>query len=97
VRLSDVSHADVQRWVAALDVAPASVRKVHRLLSMMLAWAVADDRLARNPAEKISLPRVAQTEKRFLTHAQVAELADACGKEYSHHGAVPGVHRAPLG
>ena len=82
VRLSDVSHADVQRWVTGLDVAPASVRKVHRVLSMMLAWAVADDRLARNPADKISLPRVAQAEKRFLTHRQVHELADACGPEY---------------
>jgi integrase len=82
VRLSDVSHADVQRWVTGLSVAPASARKVHRVLSMMLAWAVADDRLARNPADKISLPRVAHAEKRFLTHAQVAELADACGEEY---------------
>ena len=58
-RLADVSHADVQRWLTGLDVAPASVRKVHRVVSMMLAWAVADDRLARNPAERISLPRVA--------------------------------------
>jgi hypothetical protein len=64
VRLSDVSHSDVQRWVTGLDIAPASVRKVHRVLSMMLAWAVADDRLAGNPADKISLPRVAQAEKR---------------------------------
>ena len=68
--------------MTGLDIAPASVRKVHRVLSMMLAWAVADDRLARNPADKISLPRVAQAEKRFLTHRQVHELAEACGPEY---------------
>jgi hypothetical protein len=27
VRLSDVTHAEVQRWLARLDLAPASVRK----------------------------------------------------------------------
>lgn len=63
LRLSDVSHADVQRWVTGLCVAPATARKVHRVLSMMLAWAVADGRLARNPAEKISLPRVCRVRK----------------------------------
>jgi integrase len=82
MRLSEVSHADVQRWVTSLEIAPASARKVHRVLSMMLAWAVADDRLARNPAEKISLPRVQEPEKRFLTHQQVAQLAEACGDHY---------------
>ena len=29
-----------------------------------------------------ALPRVQQAERRFLTHQQVAELADACGSEY---------------
>jgi integrase len=52
---------------------PVSSRHVNDL-----AYAVADDRLAKNPADKISLPRVRQAEKRFLTHQQVAELAEAC-------------------
>lgn len=80
--LSSVTHSDVQRWVSGLEVAPASVRKVHRVLSMVLDWAVADDRLARNPAAKISLPRVQQAERRFLSHQQVQQLADACGPDY---------------
>jgi Phage integrase, N-terminal SAM-like domain len=37
VRLSDVTHAEVQRWLARLDLAPATVRKVHRVLSMIMA------------------------------------------------------------
>jgi len=82
VQLNKVTHADLQRWVASIDAAPATVKKVHRVMSMLLAWAVTDDRLARNPAEKISLPRVRQPEKRFLTHQQVAELAEAVGPEY---------------
>jgi integrase len=82
VQLASVTHAEVQRWLSRLDLAPASVRKVHRVLSMALAYAVKDGRLAVNAASGVSLPRVHTAEKRFLTHAQVAELADACGSEY---------------
>ena len=70
-----MTHAEVQRWLARLDVSPASVRKVHRVLSMVLAYAVKDGRLAVNGAAGVSLPRVRQPEKQFLTHQQVAELA----------------------
>jgi integrase len=49
---------------------------------MVLAYAVKDGRLAVNAAAGVSLPRVRQPEKRFLTHQQVAELADAVGTEY---------------
>ncbi|MGH9117319.1 MAG: tyrosine-type recombinase/integrase [Acidimicrobiales bacterium] len=45
----------------------------------MLDFAVADNRLARNPAVGVRLPRLGKTEQRYLTHGQVAELADACG------------------
>lgn len=80
-RLSSVTHAEVQRWVTGLDLAPASVRKVHRVLSMALAYAVKDGRLAVNPAAGVSLPRARDPEKRFLSHAQVQQLADACGDQ----------------
>jgi integrase len=83
VQLSSVTHAEVQRWLARLDLAPASVRKTHRVLSMVLAYAVKDGRLAVNPAAGVSLPRARQPEKRFLTHQQVAELAEACGEGYA--------------
>jgi integrase len=82
VPLNKVTHADLQRWIASIDAAPATIKKVHRVMSMLMAWGVADDRLAKNPADKISLPRVQQAEKRFLTHQQVAELAEACGDDY---------------
>ena len=81
-RLGDLTHAEVQRWLTGLELAPASVRKVHRVLSMALAYAVKDGRLAVNPAAGVSLPRVQEAHRRFLTHRQVAELADACGPAY---------------
>lgn len=82
VRLADVTHAEVQRWLTGLDLAPASVRKVHRVLSMVLTYAVKDGRLAVNVAAGVSLPRVQDGEKRFLTHRQMHDLAEACGDDY---------------
>jgi hypothetical protein len=46
---------------------------------MVLAYAVKDGRLAANAAAGVSLPRVRQAEKRFLSHQQVYELAWAVG------------------
>ncbi len=80
-KLADVSHSAVQTWVsevAALRSA-ATTRKVHRVLSLVLAMAVKDDRLVRNPAAGVSLPRVNAAERMYLSHQQVHELADACG------------------
>ncbi|MCL2782765.1 MAG: site-specific integrase [Propionibacteriaceae bacterium] len=81
--LSKVTHEDIQAWVAGLDLAPASVRKVHRVLSLMLGYAVKSGRLAKNPAKGIDLPHVQSKEKRFLTHAQVEVFAREVGPNWS--------------
>jgi integrase len=77
-----VTHDGVQAWTSTLTssgLSPGSVVKVHRVLSMVLAYAVRSRRLASNPAERVSLPRVTPAEKRYLRAGQVAELADAAG------------------
>jgi integrase len=81
VRLGAVSHADVQAWVTTLSTSqsPASVAKIHRVLSLVLDMAVKDGRLARNVAKGVNLPRVGKHEHRYLTHDQVEDLARACG------------------
>jgi len=45
----------------------------------MLDDAVKDSRLPRNPVAGVALPRLPATERRYLTHEQVADLADAAG------------------
>lgn len=81
IRLADVSHSAVQAWISELahQRAPATTRKVHRVLALVLAAAVKDDRLVRNPAAGISLPRVNAKERMYLSHEEVHELAEACG------------------
>ena len=80
-KLADVTHSAVQTWVSELAAArsAATTRKVHRVLSLVLAMAVKDDRLVRNPASGVSLPRVNAAERMYLTHDQVRMVADACG------------------
>jgi len=78
--LAAVRHADVAAWVSDLPLAPATVRYVHRVFSLVLDLAVRDGRLAVNPAVGVRLPRAQPAEKRFLDHGQVQQLADAAGE-----------------
>lgn len=48
---------------------------------MILNAAVDDGRLVRNPASRVKLPRDRRREKRFLSHDEVAALADAAGPD----------------
>ena len=81
VRLANVSHGDVQVWVTELadNHSPATVQKIHRVLSLVLDMAVKDGRLARNVATGVNLPRIRRHEHRYLTHEQVDDLAVAAG------------------
>ena len=81
VKLANVSHAEVQAWIADLTKtsSPATVQKVHRVLSLILDMAVKDGRLARNVANGVNLPRLVKPEHLYLTHHQVEDLARECG------------------
>ncbi len=89
-QLRHVTPAGVQRWVAdlALRYSSSSVRKAYTIMSQLLDWAVADERIASNPlkrARELSkgslLPRrTIPHKKRFLNHEEVARLADCAGE-----------------
>jgi integrase len=78
--MSHVTHADVQSWISQIDLAPASVRYVHRVFSLIMELAVRDKRIPSNPATGVRLPQAAKPEKRFLTPKQVHQLADAAAR-----------------
>jgi integrase len=63
----------------AKEHSPATVQKIHRVLSLILDMAVNDGRLVRNVATGVNLPRVAKHEHLYLTHDQVDDLAHAAG------------------
>jgi hypothetical protein len=59
----------VRGWVTHLcsQRSPATVRKIHRVLSLVLALAVRDGQLTRNLAPEVNLPRVGLTRARLPT------------------------------
>lgn len=84
IPLAKIERSAVTAWVMELvdaGLAGPTVRHAHRILHMILNTAVDDGRLVRNPASRVKLPRDRRREKRFLSHAQVAALADAAGPD----------------
>jgi integrase len=75
-----VGHADVQKWISSIDLAPASVRYVHRIFSLIMELAVRDERISSNPATGVKLPKIAEPGKRFLTVEEVHRLASAAAQ-----------------
>jgi len=82
--LTAIDHMAVRTWVADLSarLKPASVHKAFQLLSKILRSAVDAGLIAKNPAERVPLPRKEQDEMRFLTPSDVQELADAMDSRY---------------
>jgi integrase len=83
VPLSSVTHAEVAAWVgrlAASGIAPSTIRQAHRVLALVLALAVRDGRISRNPATGVRLPRLVDEGHVFLSHEEVDGLAQECGR-----------------
>jgi integrase len=97
VAVGNIKPTAVQQWVTALgrgttDVKPVGasvVRRTHYVLWSILADAVSDHVLVRNPAtaskrgtgrrEGVKLPAATRKRPSYLTHQQVARLATASG------------------
>lgn len=72
--------ADVlQRWVRDMsrEKSPATVRKTFTIVAEALRMAMARSKLIRNPAEGVKLPKLIDSEHRYLTELEVWSLADA--------------------
>ena len=65
-------------WVAELagKKGASTVARCHGVLAAILDGAVRDQRVAKNVAREVKLPRKGKTRKVYLTHAQVEMLAE---------------------
>jgi len=82
VQLGRVERADVVAWVASMPaegLSASRTRQAYHLFRGMLEDAVKDGKLPRNAAASVALPRIPARSRRYLTHEQVAVLADECG------------------
>ena len=79
-KLADVQPIAVQQWVAELAAAgyaPATIRKAYEILGRIFTVAVESRLIPRSPRQGVKLPRIEQTEKRFLSSAEIQHLAEA--------------------
>jgi len=81
VTIASVRRSDIQAWLADLGGhrGAETVRKAHRVLSAILADAVADRMLAANPAAGVKLPNRPPARHVYLSAEQLSALADEAG------------------
>jgi integrase len=79
IAIGNLTRLRAQEWASTLPGSPATVRKIVNVLSSALRFAVEDGRLPSNPAQRLKLPKVVKTARRYLSHEQVAALARAVG------------------
>lgn len=84
VAVADVQTSAIRAWVDQLrqDGAEApTIENALGVLRMVLALAVEDRRIPRNPCDGVKAPRRKHSARAYLTHRQVAELAAAMARD----------------
>jgi integrase len=81
--IADIRRADIQTWVAGLDLAPTTVATLHGRFKTFLNWCVQEGRIVVSPAVGVKLPPKTQRPHTYLKPAQVALLADSIQPHYS--------------
>ncbi|MGZ9829540.1 tyrosine-type recombinase/integrase [Tsukamurella ocularis] len=75
-----VTRAEVRTWVTEQVDADTPAETVHKqvgVLRRIMAVAVEDEKIRRNPVEGVRLPAITPEEMRFLTLPQLKQLATA--------------------
>lgn len=83
--LATIGNGEIRKWVGRMTkdgMSAAAVRKCVFALRSMLDAAIADQRLAVNPAAKVPLPTERAKEQRYLDRDQVLTLADVIAPRY---------------
>lgn len=81
--VAEVQTSAVRAWVTELAEGSAAptIENALGVLRMVLALAVEDKRIPRNPCDGVKAPRRKHSVRAYLTHHQVAELADAMARD----------------
>lgn len=77
--VGSIQTPQVRAWVARMvedGAGPATITAVLGDFSQMMDYAVEARRIARNPAKGVQAPKLAHRRRGYLSHGQVAALAD---------------------
>jgi integrase len=84
VPMVGVKTSAARAWVAKMatdEVGAATIENAFGLLRQVLAAAVEDRRIPRNPCEGVKLPKRKHADRGYLAHVQVAALAAAVERD----------------
>jgi integrase len=84
VPVADVKTSAVRGWVAKMvtdGVGVPTIENAFAVLRQVLGSAVEDRLLTRNPVAGVRLPKREHADRGYLTHAQVAALAEAVERD----------------
>lgn len=81
-KVASIRHGEVQAWVSEMATVKSAtvVLRAHGILASILDLAVKDQRVSKNIARGVALPKKRSKGKPYLTHAQVEQLATASSK-----------------
>lgn len=82
-RLTSITNNEIGKWIAnsiSNGGGMVAIKQSYGVLRQIMAAAVLDGRLNRNPALGIKLPRVKSKEKQVFSIEQLRALANACGQ-----------------
>ena len=76
--LADVRSSKIKTWVASMadaGVGVPSIEQAFGVLRSVMALALEDNRIPRNPCDGVKLPKRNHSDRGYLSHQQVAALA----------------------
>jgi site-specific recombinase XerC len=79
-----VKTSAVKAWVASMvsdTVGTPTIENAFGVLRQTLGAALEDKRIPRNPCNGVKLPKRKHADRGYLSHAQVAALADAVERQ----------------
>lgn len=74
--IGTIRKSEVQAWLDGIDRSASIVRRAHEVLAGILDIALNDRLISANPARGVKLPRKTRKANVYLTHEQVAALAN---------------------
>lgn len=76
---SSLRPSEVRAWAARSDASAVVRHKALSTLRVCYRLAIADRLLALDPTEGVALPKLPRSDMRFLSWAELEQLAEACG------------------
>lgn len=72
--IAEISKADIETWLAGMDVKPVTKANRYKYVRSMLRWAVMRGYLASSPTDKMEAPEVKVSQPGILTVEQAVAL-----------------------